>query len=69
MMNNKFVWLIIGVVGTYFFLRNKNSKELKEKIDKAVDTVEKEQKDDFKKTIDIAISKGYDIVQLKQLLA
>lgn len=67
-MNNKIVWLIGGIVITYFFIKNKCKKEMITKIDNAVATTAKELNDDFNKAMDIAISKGYDVPALKQLI-
>jgi len=64
-MNNKFVWAIAAIVATYFFMKNRTKKEVKEKVDKAVSTVLQEQDDLFKKSIDSALAMGYDLNQFK----
>lgn len=66
MMENKFVWLIAGIVGTYFFMKSKAKKELMAKIDNAVNTVSKENDASFKAAIDAAIARGYSMEQFKQ---
>lgn len=64
-MNNKFIWAIAGIVATYFFMKSKAKKEIKEKIDKAVATIEKEDDENFKKAIDSALAMGYDLKQFQ----
>lgn len=64
-MNNKFVWAIAGIVATYFFMKNRTKKEVKQKVDNAVATVTKEADDLFKKSIDLAIAQGYDLNQFR----
>jgi len=64
-MNNKFIWAIAAIVGTYFFMKNRTKKEVKEKVDNAVNTVTREADESFKKAIDSALAMGYDLTQFK----
>ena len=67
-MDNKFVWLIGGVVITYFFMKHKAKKEVIAKVDNAVATITNEIHQDFNAAIDAAQAKGFDLPQLKQLI-
>lgn len=64
-MDNKFVWLIGGIVLTYFYMKNKAKKELITKIDNAVAVTKTEQDNLFKKAIDLAITQGKDLAQFR----
>ena len=71
-MDNKYVWLIGGIVITYFYCKHKTKKEVQaavvEKVDKAVDVLTKEIHEDFNKAIDSAQVQGFSLDQLKQLI-
>lgn len=64
-MNNKFVWLAAGIVLTYFYMKSKNKKEIMQKVDKAVETVQNEMHANFNQAIDAAAAKGYGLKEFK----
>lgn len=64
-MDNKFVWLIGGIVLTYFYMKNKAKKELIAKVDNAVSVTKAEDDQNFKKAIDLALTQGKDLAQFK----
>lgn len=67
-MDNKFIWAIGGFVIAYFIFKNKTKKEVQTKVDNAVSTVTKELHEDFNKAIDLALSKGLELSELKQVI-
>ena len=67
-MDNKFVWLIGGIVITYFFMKNKGKKEVMAKVDNAVATITNEIHQDFNAAISAAQANGLDLPQFQQLI-